>query len=92
MTEIKNGNGTKWLYKEEVKFWIIIITIIASVICNYYTLKQQIVMNDYRISQIEKDRSDKWIEQKKLTEKQMAVLDQMQKDINTLLISKKQTP
>ena len=84
MQTVNNSNGTKWL-QENIKFWIIIISIVISSVAGYYALKGQVAMNTYRLNEVEKARAEVWAKQDKLNENQTALLQQLNSNMVVML-------
>lgn len=78
-------NGTKFLAKDEVRFWLIIIAIIISAIASYFAQEGRIAMNTYRLDEIDKARVEIWEKQDKLNATQTALLQQLNTNMEIIL-------
>ena len=76
-----NGRKFNFLFREEVKWIIFIVTIIFSIGSYYFVVKAQLNQNTYQITQIEQDRRLKWDRQDKITEQQSENLEIIKMDI-----------
>ena len=74
------------IFRSEIKWTIFIVLFVASVLFNYFTTMKQIILNTYRIEQVEMAREKAWAKYDINCEKQTKCLEDLRIDINKIKI------
>ena len=79
--ETNNGKKSSLVFREEVKWVVLIVLFVVSGLFNYFTTAKQVSMNDYKIGQIEIARADVWKEYAEAYSEQVKLLRVIRDDI-----------